>query len=283
MNSIIRYFGGKNGMAKNILEYFPNKDSYNTYIEPFGGSFGVALHNPNIPTNEIYNDLDNNVYALFRVLVDDNMFTKFQKKCDCILYCEEMRQKYREELKEMEFEDTEEHLVDRAFKFFYVNRTSRNGIGGFSLNLCVRRSMSKSCSDMLSTVEGLPKLHDRLSKVIVTNQDGIKLINKYAKDGNTFIYADPPYHHSTRTSVRYNVDMDNDDQERFIDECINANCKILISGYDCDIYKRLEENGFTKVAFVVHTVTGEGNSKKDKTEYLWFNYNIENIHFKFGK
>lgn len=41
MNSIIRYFGGKNGMAKNILEYFPNKDSYDTYIEPFGGSFGV--------------------------------------------------------------------------------------------------------------------------------------------------------------------------------------------------------------------------------------------------
>ena len=275
MNSIIRYFGGKNGMAKNILEYFPNKDSYNTYIEPFGGSFGVALHNPNIPTNEIYNDLDNNVYALFRVLVDDNMFTKFQKKCDCILYCEEMRQKYREELKEMEFEDTEEHLVDRAFKFFYVNRTSRNGIGGFSLNLCVRRSMSKSCSDMLSAVEGLPKLHDRLSKVIVTNQDGIKLISKYAKDEKTFIYAGPPYHHSTRTSVRYNVDMDNDEQERFIDECINAKCKILISGYDCDAYKRLEENGFTKVAFVVHTVTGEENSKKDKTEYLWFNYNIE--------
>ena len=65
MNSIIRYFGGKNGMAKNILEYFPNKGSYNTYIEPFGGSFGVALHNPNIPTNEIYNDLDHNVYSLF--------------------------------------------------------------------------------------------------------------------------------------------------------------------------------------------------------------------------
>lgn len=272
MNSIIRYFGGKNGMAKNILEYFPNKDSYNTYIEPFGGSFGVALHNPNIPTDEIYNDLDHNVYSLFRVLVDDSLFEKFQKKCDCIFYCEEMRNKYRNELKEMDFEDTEEHLVDRAFKFFYVNRTSRNGVGGFSLNLCVRRNMSKSCSDMLSTVEGLPKLHDRLSKVIVTNQDGIKLIGKYSNDENTFIYADPPYHHSTRTSVRYNVDMSNDEQERFIDECINAKCKILISGYDCDAYKRLEENGFTKVAFVVHTVTGEGNSKKDKTEYLWFNY-----------
>lgn len=261
-------------MVKNILEYFPNKDNYNTYIEPFGGSFGVALHNPNVPTNEIYNDLDQNVYSLFRVLVDDNLFTKFQKKCDCIFYCEEMRNKYRNELKEMEFEDTEEHLVDRAFKFFYVNRTSRNDVGGFSLNLCVRRNMSKSCSDMLSTVEGLPKLHDRLSKVIATNQDGIKLISKYSNDENTFIYADPLYHHSTRTSVRYNVDMSNDEQERFINECINAKCKILISGYDCDAYKLLEENGFTKVAFVVHTVTGEGNSKKDKTEYLWFNYKV---------
>lgn len=41
MNSPIRYFGGKNGMAKKILKYFPKEGSYKTYIEPFGGSFGV--------------------------------------------------------------------------------------------------------------------------------------------------------------------------------------------------------------------------------------------------
>lgn len=272
MNSIIRYFGGKNGMAKKILEYFPKSDTYDTYIEPFGGSFAMALHNPNIPPIEIYNDLDHNVYSLFRVLVDDEMFEKFRQLCDCIVYSEEVRREYMKELREKLWKDEKEDLIHRAFMFFYVNRTSRNGIGGFSVNLCIRRNMSKSCSDMLSTIEGLPKLHDRLSKVIVTSQDGVKLIHKYSKSEETFIYADPPYHQSTRTETRYNVDMDNETQERFIDECINAKCKILISGYDCEAYKRLEDNGFKKVEFTVHTMSGDHKTKKDKTECLWMNY-----------
>lgn len=275
MNPPIRYFGGKNGMASKILKYFPKEDSYDTYIEPFGGSFGVALHNPNIPPIEIYNDLDNNVYSLFLTLVDKEMFEQFRKLCDCIIYSEKVRKTFKRELKEIPFnEDDKLSIVHRAFKFFYVNRTSRNGIGGFSINTCVRRSMSKSCSDLLSTIEGLPKLHDRLSKVIVTNQDGIKLINKYSQREDTFIYADPPYHQSTRTETRYNVDMNDDEQENFIDECINAKCKILISGYDCDAYKRLEENGFIKIKFIVHTMSGNRKTKKDKIEYLWLNYKI---------
>lgn len=276
MNSPIRYFGGKNGMACKILKYFPKEGSYNTYIEPFGGSFGVALHNPNIPPIEIYNDLDNNVYSLFRTLVDKEMFAEFQKLSDLIIYSEKLRKAFKQDLKEIPFnEDDKLSIVHRAFKFFYVNRTSRNGIGGFSINTCVRRCMSKSCSDFLSTIEGLPKLHDRLSKVIVTNQDGIKLINKYSQREDVFIYADPPYHQSTRTEIRYNVDMNDDEQENFIDECINAKCKILISGYDCDAYKRLEENGFIKIKFIVHTMSGNRKTKKDKVECLWMNYKTE--------
>ena len=276
MNSPIRYFGGKNGMACKILKYFPKEGSYNTYIEPFGVSFGVALHNPNIPPIEIYNDLDNNVYSLFRTLVDKEMFAEFQKLSDLIIYSEKLRKAFKQDLKEIPFnEDDKLSIVHRAFKFFYVNRTSRNGIGGFSINTCVRRCMSKSCSDFLSTIEGLPKLHDRLSKVIVTNQDGIKLINKYSQREDVFIYADPPYHQSTRTEIRYNVDMNDDEQENFIDECINAKCKILISGYDCDAYKRLEENGFIKIKFIVHTMSGNRKTKKDKVECLWMNYKTE--------
>lgn len=263
-------------MACKILKYFPKEDSYDTYIEPFGVSFGVALHNPNIPPIEIYNDLDNNVYSLFLTLVDNEMFEQFRKLCDCIIYSEKVRKTFKQDLKEIPFnEDDKLSIVHRAFKFFYVNRTSRNGIGGFSINTCVRRCMSKSCSDFLSTIEGLPKLHDRLSKVIVTNQDGIKLINKYSQREDVFIYADPPYHQSTRTETRYNVDMNDDEQERFIDECVNAKCKILISGYDCDAYKRLEENGFIKIKFIVHTMSGNRKTKKDKVEYLWMNYKTE--------
>ena len=59
MNAPIQYFGGKNGMSKHIIECFPDKESYNTYIEPFGGSYAVGLHMDYVPPVEIYNDLEN--------------------------------------------------------------------------------------------------------------------------------------------------------------------------------------------------------------------------------
>lgn len=37
MNAPIPYFGGKNWMNNYIIKYFPERETYNTYIEPFGG------------------------------------------------------------------------------------------------------------------------------------------------------------------------------------------------------------------------------------------------------
>jgi DNA adenine methylase len=130
--------------------------------------------------------------------------------------------------------------------------------------------MSKAVSDFLSAIDRLPELHDRLSKVIITNTDGIKLIEKY-DNPNTLIYCDPPYHWSTRTSARYEVDMDNISQEKFIDSVIKSKSKILISGYDCELYDKLVNNGFTKHQFDVKTIDGNFE-RKTKVETVWKNY-----------
>ena len=143
-------------------------------------------------------------------------------------------------------------------------------MGGFSVNTHIRRSMSKAISDYLSSIDRLPELHDRLSKVIISNTDGVSLINKY-NNPNTLIYCDPPYEQSTRTDARYKVDMDREGHVSFLDAVIESKSKILISGYDCELYDRLTENGFTKIKFEVKTMDGNFN-KKTKTETLWRNY-----------
>lgn len=271
INAPVRYFGGKGGMYNNILKYFPSP-IYDTYIEPFSGSYSIGLHMQYVPPIEIYNDMNKNIYSLFYVLQNNKMFEKFKEKCDLSIYSEDFRRLYKENLKRP-FTDDKDDIVQRAFEYFYVNRTSHNGIGGFSINSCIRRNMSKSVSDMLKTIDNLYELHMRLSKTIVSSTDGISLIDKYGQKENVFMYCDPPYHQSTRTSTRYDVDMDNDMQEKFIDSCINAKCKLLISGYNCDAYKRLEDNGFKRIDFVVHTIGGD-MKPKDKTESLWMNYNM---------
>lgn len=260
----IRYFGGKNTMYNQIIKHFPLPGTYDTYIEPFGGSYGIGLKiNP--PPIEIYNDLDKNVYSLYKVLSDPEMFQRFKERCDLIFYNESLRSDFKGYLKKDNLS-----IEDRAFFFFYVNRTSHNGIGGFSKNVYVRRNMSKSISDFLSSIDRLPELHNRLSRVLVCNMDGIKLIQKYNSQ-NILIYNDVPYEQSTRTSTRYAVDMDRKDHERFLDAVINSNAKILISGYDCELYDKLIENGFKKISFNVKTIGGNFK-QKTKIETLWKNY-----------
>ena len=263
MNSPIRYFGSKGGFYNKIIEHFPTTE-YDTYIEPYGGTYIVGLMS-NPAKIEIYNDLEQNVYSLYKVISDKDLFEEFKRRCDLVLYCEQLRKECKENL-------TNENIsiVDRAFNFFYVNRTSHNGIGGFSMNSHIRRGMSKAVSDFLSCIDRLPELHDRLSRVMVTNMDGVKLIEKYNKP-NVFLYCDPPYEQSTRTGARYKVDMNREGHLNFIDAVINSKSKILISGYDCELYDKLTDNGFSKVKFEVKTIDGNFK-KKIKIETLWKNY-----------
>lgn len=261
MSAPIKYFGGKGTMFNKIFEYFPKE--YSTYVEPFAGSFSLGLKQ-SCPI-EVYNDLEQNVYTLYKVLSDPTLFEKFKFLADLYPYSQDFRQDFKDKLKESgELSD-----VEKAFYFFYVNRTSHNGVGGFSVNNVIRRNMSKSTSDYLSAVDRLEELHQRLSKVIILNKDGVEVIEKYNND-KTLIYCDPPYHHSTRTSARYKQDMDNDKQIEFLKAVNKSKSMILISGYKNDIYDEYLKD-WEEINFDVNTIGGNFK-KKVKTETLWKNY-----------
>ena len=42
--------------------------------------------------------------------------------------------------------------------------------------------------------------------------------------------------------------MTDEQQEQFVETCINSKAKLLISGYDNDLYNKLTDNGFEKFA-----------------------------------
>lgn len=260
-----KYFGGKSGFLKKIMDHFPSDTDYKVYLEPYGGSGAMLLSRPLTGHVEIYNDIYLNVYSLFLCLSNKTFFPFFKEKCDLAIYSSDLRKEYKELLKS----DAPIPLVDRAFYFWYVNRSSHNGIGGWSVNCCIRRKMSKSTSDFLSCIDRMPELHDRLSAVIIENRDAIELMEKY-NQSNVFIYADPPYHQDTRGSARYVHDYTDEQHEKFIDSVLNSKAKILISGYICKPYERLESK-FKRIDFEVKTIDGNFD-KKTKVESLWKNY-----------
>ena len=258
MNAPIKYYGGKSYMTDEIISHFPK--SYKLYVEGFGGGASV-LFSKKKDDLEIYNDLGHNVYSLFKVLSDKELFSQFKEKLEITYYSSEIRNQF---IKELETDNLS--VLERAYRYFYVNRSSFNGVGGFSTTLLVRRNMSKSVSDYLSAIDGLPQIHDRLSSVIVENRDIFELIEKYDSE-DTFFYFDPPYISETRSSsTTYECEMSNSDHERFVDTVLNAKGKFLISGYNHKIYERLVENGWSLYQY------NSPNSNSDRIECLWYNY-----------
>lgn len=261
MQSPIKYYGGKTYMTDIIKDNFPSE--FKTYIEGFGGGASV-LFSKEPSKIEVYNDLEENVYSLFKVLSNESLMKEMKSKLDLTPYSRQIREEFKSDLKKNDLS-----IVERAYKFFYVNRTSFNGVGGFSVTMLSRRNMMKNVSSYLALIDGLESFHQRLSSVVIEHLDIFDLLSKYDYE-DTFFYLDPPYVQSTRrSSQRYEVEMSDDDHKKFVEICNTLKGKVLISGYDSPIYDELK--GFEKVTFK------SPNAGSSATECLWRNYPVKSL------
>src|SRR5262245_52335511 len=62
----VKWHGGKHYLRRKIIDFFGD---HHTYIEPFGGAASVLLNKDRSPV-EVYNDLDERITRLFRVIRD---------------------------------------------------------------------------------------------------------------------------------------------------------------------------------------------------------------------
>jgi DNA adenine methylase len=275
VHSPIKSFGGKggNGFMKTIYSLFP-KD-YSNFIEPFAGSAVIALNNNKKNVVTVINDLNKNIYSFFKVIQNKDTFKDLKEKLDIILYSEKVFRDSLAWLREAK-QDDNYTIEDRAYHFFVVNRMSHSAnMASFSTTTCIRRGVSKSISDIFSTIDGLPEIHRKLQEFIIMNRDALDIIEKYNRP-DTFFFLDSPYTFDTRTAARYEVDMDMEQQERYINLIAKGCAKYLVCGYDNPLYhqKLVVENGWKRYDYTVRTVSGK-NVPKEKVESLWYNYEIE--------
>ncbi len=258
----VKWHGGKHYLAQRIIELLP---PHHTYVEPFGGAASVLLNKPPAAV-EIYNDLDERITRLFRVI--RNRGDEFQRRLALTPYSE------------AEFRDAAnpaDDEVEQACRDFVRWRQSIGGRGdSFSYTLHrVRRGMADVVSGYLSAIDDqLPLVVERFRPVQIMCRPAINVIQKWDSP-ETLFYCDPPYLHETRASGSrdvYGVEMDEADHRELAKVLLACQGKIVLSGYPSKLYRELYASWKTVEIDIANHAAG-GRSKARKQEMLWLNSN----------
>ena len=263
---LLRYHGGKWNLAPWIISHFP---AHRVYVEPFGGAASVLLRKPRAYA-EIWNDLDQEVVNLFRVLRDPLMAEQLRAHLELTPFArEEFEQSYERATDPVE---QARRMIARSYQGFGSAAATRETTG---FRAASRRSGTIPAHDWDNYPKQLGFAIRRLKSVVIENRPAVDLIQIHDGD-DTLFYVDPPYVHTTRGRRRtssdthsarfaYNHEMTDEDHSALAEVLHQAAGAVVLSGYPSVLYEDLYGD-WTKVE---RTALADGARKR--TEALWLN------------
>jgi DNA adenine methylase len=184
----LSYIGGKNRLAKRVIEIFPE---HLTYVEAFAGGAQVLFRKA--PSKvEVLNDLDSEIVNFYRV---------------CQQHYEELLRYFKYVVVSREWFDRLKRIdpstltdIQRAARYLYI---LRNSFASLVRNPVYHRNVVQPPSFNL---ESLPELienaHKRLERVQLECAPYDEVIDRFDRP-TTLFYLDPPYF--GRKLYRYNL------------------------------------------------------------------------------
>lgn len=253
---ILRYHGGKWRIAPWVISHFP---PHKVYVEPFGGSAAVLIQKERAIT-EIYNDLDAELFNLFKVMRDE---AQARELYYLLKWTPHSRKEY-----DAAFE-TSDDPVEQARRslvkvWFGMHTKGLKEKSGFDTRVnndgyCGRVNSFVKISDLLELYR------ERLTGVILECVDALKLLDRHDSI-NTLTYLDPPYVPDTRSGKLYRYEMTNDDHRALAEKNRKSKGMIIISGYPSDLYDQELYSDWVRVDRKAHTDGGH-----ERIEALWLN------------
>lgn len=257
---ILRWHGGKWKLAPWIIEQMPH---HRIYVEPFGGAASVLLRKPRSYA-EVYNDLDDEVVNLFRVMRSDRA------------------QELAEMLRLTPFAETEflgcyipaDDPVERA------RRLVVRSFMGFGSNGHQRKTGFRSNSNRLGTTpardwrnypDALVAIIERLAGVVIQSRDARDVM--VGHDGpQTLHYVDPPYVAGTRDAgADYAHEMSDSDHADLLTCLRGLQGMVILSGYAHPLY----DDALTGWRRIERRALADG--ARARVEVLWMNFEPERL------
>ena len=226
---ILSWYGGKWAIAQWVIQYFP---PHRIYVEAFGGAGSVLLRKA--PSySEVYNDLDDDVVNIFRILRDENEAAKL---IDLLRLTPFSRAEFMESYDPIDDPiEQARRMIVRSYMGFGSHSCSRRHKTGFRSN--ANRSGTTPAHDWRNYPEALSTVVDRLRGVLIDNRRAIDVMLQHDGD-HTLHYVDPPYLPETRSLKRlvYRHEMDMEEHAELLEFLLSLKGMVVLSGYASELY-----------------------------------------------
>lgn len=179
INSPFRYAGGKFYARKLIIEHIPQ---HTFYIEPFAGGASIFFAKPKAEQNWL-NDIDKDLINCLAVIRDNPHELIERLKGEKAT--KERHAYYKNEYKP-------KTKLDRAVRWFYINRTSYSGI--MNMQNCYWGYGDKYSMRPENWPRNILRTSAKLQGVKLTSFDFEKVIEE--APNNSFLFIDPPYYNA---------------------------------------------------------------------------------------
>lgn len=229
INSPFRYAGGKFYARKLILSHLAE---HNSYVEPFAGGASIFFAKEKVGANWL-NDVDDELMNVYKIIQHQpaeliEFLTRRNSKKSRIpselsdsVELGEMLPATKELHGFFKLKFHPKDDLERAGRWFYLNRTSYSGIMNY-------QNMYWGYGDKFSMQpknwpRNILRTSEKLKKVKLTSWDFEKVIDKAQDD--SLIFIDPPYYGADQDKF-YNCFFAKEDHAR-LEKCLKRNAKRL--------------------------------------------------------
>lgn len=256
--SALRYFGGKWALAPWIIAHMPE---HRVYVEPFGGAASVLLRKPRSKV-EVYNDADEEIVGIFRVLADP-------ARCRALFRLLRRTPYARREF-EQAFRAADDPLIRaqraivRAYMSFHHGALFDPKKKTFA-NAKHRKGGDSRAGEWASYPRHLAGICRRLRGVIIDCGDARDVI-RVQDTHDALFFVDPPYVQSTRQREYYRHEMSDEEHVALLTQLRGIAGRAMITGYASQLYDDMLHD-WTRLTHKHFASVGAG--VRPRSEVLW--------------
>lgn len=260
VKSPLRYPGGKFYALKHIMPYIECVP-HDEYREPFFGGGTVFFAKEKAQYN-ILNDLESEIINFYRTIQQEDgqnyLISCFEKE----IATKERHSEVKKLIPKNDYE--------RAFKTYYLNRTSYSGI----INAPAWGYADGKSSPPQNWHRFIENASKKLADADLYCVDFREIINLPARGENVLMYLDPPYFHADQKRA-YTCPFETEDHVRLAEQLKETPYMFCLSYDDCEEVRELYSwANIYDVSWLYNTDNLHGASRKACKEVVITNYRV---------